>query len=97
MTSINRHIHALNQTLTNFFKGSSGKELVTLEIPSSSSVCQLCNMVGHSASMCSKSLTNQNVANVEGGIKEKIMDLNVFNVLVWGTLRSSVGRKVEEG
>jgi hypothetical protein len=47
--------------------------------------------------MCSKSLTNQNVANVEGGIKEKIMDLNVFNVLVWGTLRSSVGRKVEEG
>jgi hypothetical protein len=47
--------------------------------------------------MCSNSLTNQNVANMEGGIKQKTMDLNVFNVLVWGTLRSDVGRKMEEG
>ncbi len=97
MTSINQHIHALNETLTNFFKGSGDKKLVTLEIPSSSNVCQLCNMVGHNASMCSNSLTNQNVANMEGGIKQKTMDLNVFNVLVWGTLRSDVGRKMEEG
>jgi hypothetical protein len=53
-TSTNRHIHVFNETLINFFKGSSGKELVTLEIPSISSECQLCNMVGHSAPMCLK-------------------------------------------
>ncbi len=53
-TSTNRHIHVFNETLINFFKGSSGKELVKLEIPSNSSVCVLCNMVGHRASMCSK-------------------------------------------
>jgi len=37
------------------------------------------------------------VANVEGGIKHKTMDLNVPTVLVWGTLSSSVGRKMEKG
>jgi hypothetical protein len=34
---------------------------------------------------------------VERGIKQKIMDLNVSIVLVWGTLRNGVGRKMEEG
>ncbi len=53
-TSIDWHIHALNETLIIFFKGLGGNELVTHEIPRSSSVCQLCNMVGHSAYMCSK-------------------------------------------
>ncbi len=46
-TSTKQHIHVLNETLINFFKGSSGKELAQLAIPSSSNVCQLCNMMGH--------------------------------------------------
>ncbi len=29
-TSTNRHIHVFNETLTNFFKGSSGKEQVSV-------------------------------------------------------------------
>jgi hypothetical protein len=33
------NIHVLNETLINFFKGSSGKELAQLAIPSSSNVC----------------------------------------------------------
>ncbi len=53
-TLIDQHIHVLNETLIKIFKGSGGKELVTFGIPSISNVCQLCNMVGHSASMCSK-------------------------------------------
>ncbi len=74
-TSTNRHIHVFNETLINFFKGSSGKELVTFEIPSSSSECQLCNMVGHSASMCLK-LFNRPKCN-KCGRGHKIEDCRV--------------------
>jgi hypothetical protein len=34
---------------------------------------------------------------VEGGIKQKTIELNVPTILVWGTLKSNVGRKMEEG
>ncbi len=53
-TSTKNHIHALNETFINFFKGLNGKELVQPKISSNSSVCLLCNMVGHSASGWSK-------------------------------------------
>ncbi len=44
-TLTKQHIHVLNETLINFFMGSNGKELAQVVIPSSSSVCQLCNMM----------------------------------------------------
>lgn len=38
-TLIEWHIHALNDTLINFFKGSNGKELAQPIIPNNSSLC----------------------------------------------------------
>jgi hypothetical protein len=54
MKELEQHIRAINETLINFFKGSNGKELVQPTIPNSSSLCQLWNMMGNSASSCSK-------------------------------------------
>lgn len=45
-TSTKRHIHTLNETLINFFKGSNGKESVQPVIPNNSSLCQLCKYDG---------------------------------------------------
>jgi hypothetical protein len=41
------------------------------------------------------SLTTQNVANAEGGIKQIILDLNAPIVLVWATLKNVVRRRME--
>lgn len=41
-------------------------------------------------------LTTQNVANAEGGIKHIILDLNAPIVLVWTTLKN-VARRIMEG
>jgi len=55
-------------------------------------------MVGHSAYMCSKLYDRPKCGKCGRGHKtKKTMDLNVPTVLVWGTLRSGVGRKMEEG
>jgi hypothetical protein len=67
-TSTKQQIHVLNETLINFFKGYNGKELAQLAIPSSSSVCQLCNMMGHNASSCWKLSEKPKCGKCEGGM-----------------------------
>ncbi len=61
------HIHALNETLINLFKGSNGKELAQPTISNSSSLCQLCNMMGHSAFSCSKLFEKPKCGKCERG------------------------------
>jgi hypothetical protein len=63
------HIHALNEILINFFKGSNGKELGQPTIPKNSSLCQLCNMMGHNASSCSKLSEKPKCGKCRGGHK----------------------------
>jgi hypothetical protein len=70
-----RHIHALNETLINFFQGSNGKELVQPTIPNSSSLCQLCNMMGHDVFSCSKLFEKPKHGKCEGGHKTKKIGL----------------------
>jgi hypothetical protein len=53
-SSIERQIHVLNETLMKFFKRFIGKEIIPFGDQGNSSVCRLCNMVGHGASTCSK-------------------------------------------
>jgi hypothetical protein len=47
--------------------------------------------------MCSKLSNKPKCGKCGRGIKQKIVDLNVFKIMVWGTLRSNVGRKMVEG
>jgi hypothetical protein len=55
--------------------------LAQLAIPSSSNVCQLCNMMGHNVFPSWKLFKKPNVVNAKGGIKQKTMDLNVHIIL----------------
>jgi hypothetical protein len=45
--------------------------------------------------VCFKFTKNQNVLNVEGGIKQKNMVLNVSTILVWDTQRKDAKRRIE--
>ncbi len=68
-TPTKQHIHVLNETLINFFKGSNGKQLVQPIIPNNSNLCQLCNMMGHNASSCLKLSKKPKCGKCEGGHK----------------------------
>jgi hypothetical protein len=57
--------------------------------------CQQCQAVGHIIYVCFKYLKNQNVLNVDGGIKQKTMVLNVPTILVWNTQRNDTRRRIE--
>ncbi len=61
-----RYIHAFDEMLINFFKGSSGKEIISSRNPRNLGVCHLCNMVGHGAFTCSK-LSNRSKCGKCGG------------------------------
>ncbi len=53
-SSIEQQIHTFNEALIKKINGSRDMEIISYRCLRSSNVCQLCNMVGHGASTCSK-------------------------------------------
>lgn len=84
-SSIEWHIRALNETLTNFVKGYIGKEVIPSRNPRSSNVCQLCNMVGHGAFACSKFFDKPKCDKCGRGHRTEKCGLKCSYYLVWDT------------
>jgi hypothetical protein len=55
--------------LINCFKGFDSKKLVHLRLPNNSNVCQLCNLVDHSAFACFKLFDRPKCCKCKGGHK----------------------------